>query len=299
MRVHATVVLSLILCAATASSALADAPFAPDRVRRDRIDPEHVLITWEDVANEDGYEILRRPVYETEFQSRGTVGENVTEFLDETPKGTIFVYRVRAFNEDGDSDFSNECYVNRNPVPVPLYFNVRLIALTVVRVRWSDRAAGERGFEIQRADLGGEFKHLVNVPPNTEVYDDYTLSAANSYTYRIRALGKPGICWDNSKFSPERSLTTKGGVRILQVELRGRGKGTVVSDPPRISCGPTDDHCAAEFPLATHVILTAKPKPGSHFGTWADYKKCEGTKTPCDVTMMDNVVVGAPFKRTP
>jgi hypothetical protein len=230
------------------------------------------------------------------YESRGTVGPDVTEFLDETPKGTVFVYIVVAFNEEGDSDSSNICYVNRNPVPVPLYFNVRLIALTVVRVRWHDRSAGERGFEIQRADFGKPFKHLTNVPPNTEVYDDYTLSAANSYTYRIRALGRPGICWDNSIFSPERSVTTKGGVRIVQVELRGRGKGTVVSDPPRISCGPKDDHCAAEFPLATHVLLTAKPTPRSHFAGWADYGRCEGLKDPCDAITTDNIVVGAPFK---
>ncbi|MFN2425529.1 MAG: hypothetical protein ABR587_03675 [Candidatus Binatia bacterium] len=297
MRAYAIAVLSMVLGASAASTVHADVPFAPDQVRKTRIAGQY-LITWRDVSNnEDGFEILRRPVLETEFESRGVVDADVTEFLDDVPAGEIYIYRVRAFNDDGDSDFSNECYINRPRAAVPLYFNVRLIGLTVARIRWSDRSAGERGFQIQRADFGKPFKHLTNVPANTEVYDDYTLKPANSYTYRIRALGRPAICWENSKFTPERSLTTKGGVRIVQVELRGRGKGTVTSDPPRISCGPKDDHCAAEFPLATHVLLTAKPTPRSHFGSWQDYKRCAGTKEPCDVITLDNVTVGAAFKQ--
>jgi len=297
MRAFAIAVFSVFFCVTAASSAHADVPLAPDKVRKTRIDAEHVLITWLDVsANEDGFEILRRPVFETEFESRGTVDANATEFIDDAPRGIIFVYRVRAFNEDGDSDLSNECYVNRPRAATPIYFRVRIIGLTVARIQWSDRSAGERGFEVERADFGKPFKHLVNLPPNTEVYDDYTLKATTSYTYRVRALGKPAICWESSKFSSERSLTTKGSVRIVQVELRGRGKGTVTSDPPRISCGPKDDHCAAEFPIATHVLLTAKPTNSSRFGSWQDYPRCEATKAPCDVIPIDNVLIGAAFK---
>ena len=300
MRVHAIAVLSVFLCAAAATTALADVPPAPENVRKTRIDAEHYLLTWQDTGgNEDGFEILRRSVFTTNFESRGTVGADVTEFLDDVPAGEVFVYRVVAFNEDGDSDLSNECYVNRYPPPAPSNINVRLIALYVVRISWADRSGGERGFEIQRAAEGGAFKTIAKVPSNAEVYDDDTLRPANTYTYRVRALGRPAICWNHSKFTVERTVTTKGGVKIVEVELRGRGKGTVTSSPAGISCGPKDDHCAAEFPSSTHVILTAKPNSTSRFAGWVDYPRCEGTKTPCDVWTNEDHVVGAVFKLRP
>jgi hypothetical protein len=301
MTARTIAVLSMLVCLGAASVAEATVPFAPDRVRRERVDSNHVRITWLDVSNnEDGFEILRRASFQSddEFAVRGTVGPNVTEFVDDDIDVAIWVYRVRAFNEDGNSDLSNECYVNRPRAAQPLYFNLRLVAITVARVRWHDRSAGERGFELQRSDFGQDnWKTIAITDPNVEVYDDYTLKPASSYTYRLRALGRPAICWDNSKWTPERSFTTKGNVRILQIELTGRGKGLVKSDPERIRCGMKDDHCAAEFPLASEVYLTADPGTYSHFAGWKGYGRCEGLDGTCNVTMMDNVILTAPFKR--
>lgn len=299
MKAYAIAVLCVFLSVTAAPSARAAIPAKPDDVRKDRISDTEVLITWEDVSDdEDGFEILRRLITDTnaDFELRGVVGAGSTSFIDEAPRSPVFIYRVRAFNQDGDSSLSNECYVNRNKPAVPLYFNVRLISLTVARVAWSDRSAGERGFDIQRAPLGKRFRSIVKVPPNTEVYDDYTLEPAHSYTYRVRALGRPSICWDNGSFTPERSLTTAGAVRILQVDLSGRGKGKVISIPEGISCGPKDDHCTAEFPLASDVTLYADPNDNSRFGGWLNILACEDTKGPCEFNMGKDRIIGARFR---
>ncbi|MBY0395756.1 MAG: hypothetical protein K2X91_04695, partial [Thermoleophilia bacterium] len=150
MRLFTASVLSVFLCASAAAPALAAVPDGPDTVRKERLSDTEVLITWRDLSgNEDGFEILRRLVNDPEdaYESRGTVGANVKEFVDTAPKSPLFLYRVRAFNEDGASDLSNLCYVNRTPPPKPLSFFVRLIALYTVDVSWSDRSNGERGFE--------------------------------------------------------------------------------------------------------------------------------------------------------
>lgn len=296
MRAHAIAVLSAFLCVCAAAPADA-APIGPDTVRKQRISDTQVRITWRDRSDdEEGFEVLRRAIDKVDFELRGTVAADELEFVDDAPRDPIFIYQVRAFNGDEDSELSNRCYVNRSPAAVPLNFNVRLIALTVVRVSWSDRSNGERAFEIQRALVGKPFKTIVRAPANTEVYDDYDLAAANSYVYRMRALGRPGICWASSKYTVDRAVTTLGGVRLLQVELRGRGNGTVTSDPPGISCGPHDDHCSANFPLATDVTLTAKPNDRSRFAGWADYRPCEETTGPCTVLMGQSRVLGAVFK---
>lgn len=297
MKSYLPAVLAAVLCVAAVAPAAAEVPAAPNHLRRSRINADQIRLRWRDQSdNEAGFEILRRAQTVTEFESRGVVGENVTEFIDEAPKGTVYIYRVVAFNEDGDSGKSNDCFLNRNPPPKPSYFNVRLIALTIVRVSWSDRANGESGFEIQRAEPGKKFKTIARVGPNVETYDDWTLDPANSYIYRMRTLAKPAICWTNSRYTVERAVTTKGGVRLLQVDVTGRGKGTVTSIPPGISCGNRDDHCTAEFPLATDVTLIAKPTIKSVFRGWVGALSCDRLKDPCTLNMGKSRVIGAPFR---
>lgn len=299
MRLPAIAVLSVFLCAAAAVPSPAAVPEGPDQVRKERITDTDVLITWRDNSfDEQGFEILRRAVTDPvdEYETRGTVGVDVREFLDTAEKGTLYIYRVRAFNADGASSLSNECYVTRTPPPKPLSFFVRLIALYTVDVTWSDRSNGERGFEIQRALVGRSFKTIARVPPNTEYYRDETDFPATDYLYRMRAIGRTGICQDDSAFTQVRAVTTLGAKRVLTVELRGRGNGTVTSIPAGISCGPKDDHCTAEFPLATSVVLVAKATPRSRFAGWADYQKCEGQTGPCSVYMGDNRSIAAPFR---
>lgn len=285
-----------------ASLAAAAVPAAPDTLRKDRVSETQVLVTWRDnSSNEDGFEILRRAVTDPAdaWETRGEVGADVRQFLDDAPKDVLFIYRVRAFNEDGDSGLSNECYVTRTPPPKPLSFFVRLIALYTVDVSWSDRSNGERGFEIQRALIGKNFRTIARVPANTEYYRDETQEPATSYVYRMRAIGRTGVCQDSSPFTPIRSVTTLGGTRTLTVELRGRGKGVVRSIPAGIVCGPKDDHCSAEFPLAIDVQLVANPKPRSRFVRWEEIPRCEGTTGPCSVWLNTNKTVGAVFKLNP
>lgn len=302
MKVSAIAVLTAFLGAAVAVPAVAAVPYGPDTVRKTRLSETDVLITWSDnSSDETGFRILRRALVDGGggFEERGTVGADVTEFIDDAPKDTLFVYIVQAFNEDGDSGFSNICYVTRTPPPRPLSFYVRLIALYTVDVSWSDQSNGERGFDIQRAQVGHAFRTVARVPANTEYYRDETHEPATSYVYRMRAIGRSGICQDDSAYTPMKALTTLGGKRILAVDLRGLGKGTVVSIPPGISCGPKDDHCTAEFPIASDVTLVAKAKPKSRFAGWRDINRCEYKTGNCTINMGDNKSIGAMFRKLP
>jgi len=290
--------LTVLLTAVTAAAAAAAPPNRPDQVRRDKISDTEVLITWRDNSNnENGFEILRRENGHKTFESRGTVPADVEEFSDEVVKGTVYTYRVLAYNDDGDSDNSNDCFVGRTPPNIPIAVRARFIALTVVRVSWADVSQIESGFLIQRAEDGKGFRTVGLVAPNVEMWDDEGLQSAHTYTYRVRALGRPANCIDNSRFSEERTCTTKGGVRILNVDLSGNGKGTVVSVPAGIHCGPVQAACSAEFPLATKVTLQAEPTASSRFKEWLEVPACAGGNGPCTFNMGKDRTIGAVFKK--
>ena len=78
--------------------------------------------------------------------------------------------------------------------------------------------------------------------------------------------------------------------RPLRVELRGRGRGTVRSTPPGISCPPD---CSFAFPEGTDVALSATAAAGSLFTGWTG--ACTGAS--CTISVSGEAVARAGFDR--
>src|SRR4030095_15824429 len=73
-------------------------------------DSPHLILTWEYTSsNEIGFRINRKTgVYGT-YAQIATVGANVTSYTDfNVIAGRLYFYRVRACNQNGNSQFSNE-----------------------------------------------------------------------------------------------------------------------------------------------------------------------------------------------
>jgi len=70
--------------------------------------PPAMVLSWEDESNnETGFKIERKPSGGA-YQQIDTVGADVEEYVDTTPSyGTTYSYRVRAYNNDGDSGYSD------------------------------------------------------------------------------------------------------------------------------------------------------------------------------------------------
>ncbi|GEM_PF-4289543 len=72
------------------------------------------------------------------------------------------------------------------------------------------------------------------------------------------------------------------------------GRGTVISDPPGISCGLD---CSEDYVSGTTVTLTATPEAGYLFNGWDG--ACSGSSPNCTVTMNSNLSVIAKFVEQP
>jgi hypothetical protein len=70
----------------------------------------------------------------------------------------------------------------------------------------------------------------------------------------------------------------------------GLGKGSVISNPGGINCGPT---CSASYNMDTAVTLTATPETLSIFNGWTGCDTASGTT--CTVTMSRARAVAASF----
>ncbi|MCB1059416.1 MAG: VCBS repeat-containing protein [Calditrichaeota bacterium] len=141
-----------------------------------------ICLTWTDIDNETGYEILR------EGEVIGTVGADVTTYCDATPEpGECFTYTVRGFNEGGAGEESEEVEGCRRDIPGM----VSTVAATTtdcdaVTVSWTD-IENEDSYQIWR-----EGAPIATVPANSVSYDDETATPGQFYNYWVVAVNECG-----------------------------------------------------------------------------------------------------------
>jgi predicted phage tail protein len=189
----------------------AGVPAAP-RLEGRLIAPRAVRLAWANVADEAGYKIERRvDGAPGEFEQIATTGRDVTTFSqDGLEAGKTYIYRVRAFNDAGDSPYSNTVTIvlrGEETVPsAPRELNAELIRPNAARVSWLD-VSGERGYKVERRFEGtgsGDWVEIRTVGENVTSIVDEGLEPGRTYVYRVRAFNGAG----NSPYSNTDSVTT-------------------------------------------------------------------------------------------
>ena len=84
-------------------------PLAPTNLQAKAVSTRQIDLSWIDQSNnENGFKIERSRDGVFNWNQIATVGANVRVYSDTgLQKETLYFYRVRAFNDDGDSKFSN------------------------------------------------------------------------------------------------------------------------------------------------------------------------------------------------
>lgn len=186
--------------------ATASVPAKPDNLKITSTGTDRLTISWTDNANnEKGFRIERREGSGS-FSEIATVGANVTSYANTgLKKNTTYTYRVRAFNDAGNSSYSNEITGKTGVILTkPDGLEVSSISTDRVTITWKDRSNNETGFIIERKTENGSFTEIVNVRANTTSYTDTRLKNNTAYTYRIQAYNNEG----RSEFSEELKVTT-------------------------------------------------------------------------------------------
>ncbi|MBU2509676.1 fibronectin type III domain-containing protein, partial [Patescibacteria group bacterium] len=80
-----------------------------------------------------------------------------------------------------------------------------------VSLRWTDAAANESGFRVERHDGDGNFSSLTSLPPNSTSFLDLSVESGATYTYRIRAINEAG----ESDASDEASALVKTQIAVV------------------------------------------------------------------------------------
>ncbi len=175
-----------------------EAPLAPTQLTFTQSNITDIQLNWTDnSALENGFTIERK-AGDGEFVEVGTVLMNHTAFADVSITASgVYTYRVAAFNETGNSAYTNtvEVDVDIEVAPeAPTDLVHSKIDISSVRLGWSDNSFREDGFIVERRAAGSnEFEEIARLEnPNTTTYFDANLGEVSEYFYRVAAYNTHG-----------------------------------------------------------------------------------------------------------
>jgi len=181
-------------------------PNTPQNLFLAKLNDFTVSLLWDDASsNETGFELWRKDEGGGTYRRIKTLPANTISTTDGGLSAfVVYYYRLRAFNNSGYSEFSNEVSTS-NIAGGPWNLIAEAIGSSLVNLKWVDFAVNESGFIIERTDpFTTEFKRVAIVPPNTEEYQDNSVSPSTGYKYRVAYFTNTSI----SGYSNEVSIST-------------------------------------------------------------------------------------------
>ncbi len=166
----------------------------------------NVVLNWQDnTANETQFYIERcQGAGCTNFIGWAASGASTTTWTDfGTAAGQSYSYRVRAWNIDGYSPYSNVASIatsGGSALPAaPSDLTAQAPNASQINLAWTNNATGQNGVRIERCrgSTCTNFAQITTVAGSATSHTDSGLSAGTTYRYRVRAYNAAG----NSAYS--------------------------------------------------------------------------------------------------
>jgi hypothetical protein len=184
-----------IFATATVTGTAPQVPVAPS-LQAQAVSDHAVHLQWNAVANALGYKIERQ----TDGGSWSQIAQTDSSAANYSDQGltgaTAYSYRIRAFNDAGDSPYSEEAHVTTPATPPPVpdapVLQANAVSYSEVDLQWTD-VSGETAFSLERKTGSGEtWAEISHFNAGTLRYSDTAVSESTEYVYRIRALNSSG-----------------------------------------------------------------------------------------------------------
>jgi large repetitive protein len=183
------------------------APTAPTNLTLTVANTGQINLAWTDNATtETGFRIERKTGAGGTWAEVATLGANVVTYQNTgLAAGTLYYYRVCAYNGNGNSAYSNESGATTYATKVPSNLAAAAATSTIINLTWTDNSTDETGFSIERkTGSAGTWAEITTVGPNVTGYANTGLTANTTYYYRMRAFTALGY----SAYTSQVSATT-------------------------------------------------------------------------------------------
>jgi hypothetical protein len=216
-------------------SILIPTPKAPTQLNAEAVSSNSIRLAWVDAStNENGFTLERRKQGDPSAVVLKIIDKpNATSYLDEgLVPFTTYYYRVKAYNDTGESGYSSEASATTflvglqatilGPPAAPSDLAAEALSHSEIRLTWQDNADDEQGFYLERNGT-----QIVTLPADTQTYTDTGLTPDTTYGYRVRAYSGLGT----SEYSSQASATTDPEPPPSQSEPPPPASGPALTPP--------------------------------------------------------------------
>ena len=189
-------------------ASLVTPPWPPSLLAAISVSEAGVTLEWQDNSSmEDGYEVWKKAGGGS-WALYSTVGPGInSKEVINLAEYTQYFFKVRAFNDNGSSAWSNEISVT-TLLKAPSGLVATANASDSIYLSWTDNSSKEDGFEIWEQQEGENWELKSTLGANSYVTEITGLSPGIYYCYKIIAYKAD----DHSAWSNASCATTQSGV---------------------------------------------------------------------------------------
>lgn len=170
-------------------------PIPPDNLTLTVVSDSEIKLVWKDQSNnENGFKIERK-TSSTSWSEIKIRSANSQLYTDKNlAAGKEYSYRIRAFNDYGNSDYCAEKSAETGSLPFqPFDVSATVTGTHSIKLNWKDYSDNEDGFYIyQKAYNSGYYSKIDEVGKNTEAYHATNLASGKVYYYKIVSFNEYG-----------------------------------------------------------------------------------------------------------
>lgn len=155
---------------------------------------QQIALSWSDNStNEEGFILEKSIGNDSTFEVlTDNLEMNSISFIDDFDQRNSFYYRLKAFNVDGESAYSNIAEIVLSPDSAS-NLTADLISLNQINLSWIDNSTNEEVFIVERSVLNNSnYVKLASLDSDSTTYEDLSLIDPNIYFYRLKAVNEGG-----------------------------------------------------------------------------------------------------------
>lgn len=159
----------------------------PSNFKVRAIDDQTVRLSWEDKYDfEEGFRIEGKEE-KGDYTEIAEISENIVYYTDKgLTDNKTYVFRIKAFSEINESDYSKEISISTDfPPPQNLYIDV--INDQSIKLYWEDKSTFVEGYWLERKKEDEEFEIIAELSSTVKTYIHEGLILGREYTYRLKA----------------------------------------------------------------------------------------------------------------
>ncbi|MBC8400329.1 MAG: PD40 domain-containing protein, partial [Candidatus Marinimicrobia bacterium] len=176
-----------------ANTTLKPSKWAPNNLALHALTDAKVKLTWQhDRKLIKGF-IVERKTGNDSFQEIVIVAkDSLTSTDDGRRTGVKYTYRVRAYTDKNNSDYSNDTSIITE-FAAPSNIQFQFINDSSIKINWQDNSTYETGFNIHRKAGNGDYIQISAVEENVNQYTDTGLTYGFDYEYRVQGKSEYNI----------------------------------------------------------------------------------------------------------